>query len=249
MSKNSKEAAAETLPKRQQIVLSGTKPTESNLHIGNYFGALRQMVDLQDQHDDSVYFVADYHSMTSVRDGAERRANTEAVALDYLGAGLDPMEAVVVLARAKADAVDGGGRPVLAADTIVSLETIEHLESDPGDFITHLGGLLRPGGILVASVPTTPSVDVNPHHHHDFTDRSFRRMFEERGFVAVETFPQVQPVDVFAVASGKETRLADVRPNLLGYYLTNPGALARRIGATLRTGFANHYVTIAWERP
>jgi len=95
MSKNSKEAAAETLPKRQQIVLSGTKPTESNLHIGNYFGALRQMVDLQDQHDDSVYFIADYHSMTSVRDGAERRANTEAVALDYLGAGLDPNKAIL----------------------------------------------------------------------------------------------------------------------------------------------------------
>ena len=63
-------------PKRAQIVLSGTKPTGENLHIGNYFGALRQYVDLQDQHDTALYFIADYHSMTSLRNGPERRRNT-----------------------------------------------------------------------------------------------------------------------------------------------------------------------------
>ena len=86
---------AEPIPQRKQIVLSGTKPTGENLHLGNYFGALRQFVDLQDKHDTALYFIADYHSMTSVRTGPERRRNTEAVALDYLGAGLDPDRAIL----------------------------------------------------------------------------------------------------------------------------------------------------------
>jgi len=59
-------------------------------------------------------------------------------------------------------------------DTIVSIETIEHLP-DPEGFVERLVGLLRPGGHLVGSVPITPSVDANPHHLHDFTDRSFRQ--------------------------------------------------------------------------
>lgn len=98
MSKSKQKQAdptPEPLPKRKQIVLSGTKPTGEHLHLGNYFGALRQFVDLQDAHDTALYFIADYHSMTSVRDGAERRRNTEAVALDYLAAGLDPERAIL----------------------------------------------------------------------------------------------------------------------------------------------------------
>ena len=76
-------------------VLSGTKPTGEMLHLGNYFGALRQFVALQERYDDALYFIADYHSMTSVRNGAIRRRYTEAVALDYLGAGLDPGKAIL----------------------------------------------------------------------------------------------------------------------------------------------------------
>lgn len=98
MPKKKKEEAeplSEEEAKRQQIVLSGTKPTGENLHLGNYFGALRQFVSLQDEHDTALYFIADYHSMTSVRSGAERRKNSLAVALDYLGAGLDPERAIL----------------------------------------------------------------------------------------------------------------------------------------------------------
>ncbi len=82
-------------PKRALRVLSGTKPTGENLHLGNYFGALRQFVQLQDEHDTALYFIADYHSMTTVRNAEERRRNTLAVALDYLAAGLDPERAIL----------------------------------------------------------------------------------------------------------------------------------------------------------
>jgi len=74
-------------------VLSGTQPS-GELHIGNYFGALRQYLALQEEHE-CFFFIADYHSMTSVRDGKERMQLTKDVALDYLGCGLDPERSIL----------------------------------------------------------------------------------------------------------------------------------------------------------
>lgn len=133
-------------------------------------------------------------------------------------------------------------------DTIVSLETIEHLAAAPAAFAARLAALLRPGGVLIVSAPTTPSVDLNPHHRHDFSPRSFRRLFRARGFRERASLRQVQPVSVLAVLRGSETRLAGVRPGLASWYLRHPDALLRRALATLRHGFANHYLTVAWER-
>lgn len=132
-------------------------------------------------------------------------------------------------------------------DTIVSLETVEHLE-DPQGFVGHVVGLLRPEGVLVASVPTTPSVDVNHHHLHDFTPDSFRRLVAGLDLREIDALAQVQKVDWMAVLLRRETRMQDARPNLPAYYARHPGALLRRIGATLRHGFANHYLTLAWQR-
>jgi len=74
-------------------VLSGVQPS-GELHIGNYFGALRPQLELQREHE-VFYFIADYHSMTSLRDAEERRRLTRGVALDYLACGLDPERAVL----------------------------------------------------------------------------------------------------------------------------------------------------------
>jgi tryptophanyl-tRNA synthetase len=76
-------------------VLSGTQPTHEYLHIGNYFGAVRQYVTLQERYDEALYFIADYHSMTSLRDADVRREYTQNVALDYLAAGVDPERSLV----------------------------------------------------------------------------------------------------------------------------------------------------------
>jgi len=70
-------------------ILSGTQPSGEALHIGNYFGAIRQQIALAREHE-ALLFIADYHSMTTVRDPAQRRAFTVAVALDFLACGLDP---------------------------------------------------------------------------------------------------------------------------------------------------------------
>ena len=72
----------------KKILLSGVKPT-GTVHIGNYFGAMKQFVDLQDKYDCYV-FIADYHAMTTVQDRSELSKGIIDVALDYLAIGLDP---------------------------------------------------------------------------------------------------------------------------------------------------------------
>ena len=74
------------------IILSGIQPS-GTLHIGNYFGMMRPAIELQEQ-GEAYYFIANYHSMTSVFDADERRKNTLDVALDFLACGLDPAKSV-----------------------------------------------------------------------------------------------------------------------------------------------------------
>src|SRR2546423_2932659 len=73
-------------------ILSGIQPSGA-LHLGNYFGMMRPSIELQEQ-GEAFYFIADYHSMTSLVDPEERRKNTFAVALDFLACGLDPKKSV-----------------------------------------------------------------------------------------------------------------------------------------------------------
>ncbi|MBI1840969.1 MAG: tryptophan--tRNA ligase [Verrucomicrobia bacterium] len=73
-------------------ILSGIQPSGA-LHLGNYFGMMRPAIELQDQ-GEAFYFIADYHSMTSLYDAAQRRKNSLDVALDFLACGLDPQKAV-----------------------------------------------------------------------------------------------------------------------------------------------------------
>ena len=73
-------------------ILSGIQPSAAP-HIGNYFGMMKPAVELQAQ-GECYYFIADYHSMTSLTDAAERRRNTLDVALDFLACGLDPKKSV-----------------------------------------------------------------------------------------------------------------------------------------------------------
>jgi tryptophanyl-tRNA synthetase len=73
--------------------LTGIQPS-GTLHVGNYFGAMRPAIEAQAR-GDCFYFIADYHSMTSLTDAAERKRNTMGVALDWLACGLDPKRSVL----------------------------------------------------------------------------------------------------------------------------------------------------------
>lgn len=74
-----------------KTILSGIQPS-GKLHIGNYFGAIRQHISMQDE-GEAFYFIANYHSLTSLNDGEELKQNTIDVTLDYLALGLDPEKA------------------------------------------------------------------------------------------------------------------------------------------------------------
>ena len=85
---------------RSKRILSGVQPS-GRLHVGNYLGAMRQNIALQDQ-GEAFYFIADYHALTTLPDAAAKAGrpprevlaeNVRDVALDYLALGLDPAKA------------------------------------------------------------------------------------------------------------------------------------------------------------
>src|SRR2546428_4543788 len=73
-------------------ILSGIQPSGA-LHLGNYFGMMKPAIELQDR-GEAFYFIANYHSMTSLFEAEQRRKNTLDVALDFLACGLDPKKSV-----------------------------------------------------------------------------------------------------------------------------------------------------------
>ena len=74
-------------------ILTGIQPS-GTLHIGNYFGAMRPAVTLQDSGNECFYFIANYHAMTSMPDPKDLHERTFGVAVDFLAAGIDPQKTV-----------------------------------------------------------------------------------------------------------------------------------------------------------
>jgi tryptophanyl-tRNA synthetase len=75
---------------QRKRILSGAQPS-GKLHLGNYFGAAKQHIALQDE-GQCFYFIANYHALTTIHDAQTLRENTLNVALDYLALGLDPQK-------------------------------------------------------------------------------------------------------------------------------------------------------------
>ncbi len=71
-------------------ILSGIQPTGLP-HLGNYFGMMKSAIELQET-GDALYFIADLHALTTVRDPEALRHNTREIAIDFLACGLDPVK-------------------------------------------------------------------------------------------------------------------------------------------------------------
>jgi tryptophanyl-tRNA synthetase len=82
----------QTTPKGPKRILSGVQPT-GKLHLGNFFGAVKQHIALQDEAE-CFYFIANYHALTTIQNARTLAENTRDVALDYLALGLNPDRAV-----------------------------------------------------------------------------------------------------------------------------------------------------------
>lgn len=134
--------------------------------------------------------------------------------------------------------------PEAKCETIISLETVEHLPQ-PKAFLQHLTQFLTPTGTLIVSVPTTFSTDANPYHLNDFTSKSFRKIIADLGLEEIDCLEQKQAFSPFKILKREEERLSELRANLPVYYLTHPAQAWRRFKTTLQYGFYNHYLTIA----
>ena len=77
----------------KKTLLSGVKPT-GRPHIGNYFGAMKQFALMQNDYQ-SMFFIADYHALNFIQDGAEMKQQIIDLALDYLALGLDPKNSLI----------------------------------------------------------------------------------------------------------------------------------------------------------
>ena len=78
-----------------KTVVSGIRST-GNLHLGNYFGALRNFIKMQHENR-CFFFIADYHSLTTHPDPALLHVNVKNVLSEYLGSGLDPEVATIYI--------------------------------------------------------------------------------------------------------------------------------------------------------
>ncbi|MBP3353292.1 MAG: tryptophan--tRNA ligase [Bacteroidales bacterium] len=79
----------------KDIVVSGIRST-GNLHLGNYYGALRNFVKMQDEND-CFFFIADLHALTTHPDPAQLHDNVKSILAQYLAAGLDPEKSTIFI--------------------------------------------------------------------------------------------------------------------------------------------------------
>ncbi|WP_267617757.1 tryptophan--tRNA ligase [Gordonia bronchialis] len=91
MTSDSPSATAEITPRR---VLSGIQPTSDSFHLGNYLGAVRQWVELQEDFD-TFYFIPDMHAITVPHDPAQLRERTRVSVAQLLAVGVDPSRATI----------------------------------------------------------------------------------------------------------------------------------------------------------
>lgn len=76
-----------------ETIVSGMRPT-GNLHLGNYFGALKNFIKLQDEHR-CFFFIADYHSLTTHPNPKDLHRNVRTILSQYLACGLDPTKSTI----------------------------------------------------------------------------------------------------------------------------------------------------------
>jgi 2-polyprenyl-3-methyl-5-hydroxy-6-metoxy-1,4-benzoquinol methylase len=133
-------------------------------------------------------------------------------------------------------------------DTIVSLETIEHIYN-PARGVQHLLSLLKPGGRLIISAPVTPSMDGNPYHLSDFSSRSFKTFFKHPSLKIIEELKQIQSYTLNDVLGSKKiNRLKRNERSLLQFYFKHPGKFFKRIQSLMSDGLNNKYLTLVVEK-
>lgn len=135
--------------------------------------------------------------------------------------------------------------PTTLLDTIVSLETIEHLPA-PESFISFCYHNLKKGGRLIISAPVSYTTDLNSFHLHDFTQKSFDQLITKQGFIQKEVLlRQTQPM----LSTENAQKLSTKEwLSLVWSYITHPKRIALRMLDLVRNGLHIKYVLIMYEK-
>jgi len=114
------------MAKKKGRVFSGARPT-GRQHLGNYLGAIKNYVALQDTFDETIYCIVDIHALTTVETTKDLRKNTYEMALDWLAAGLRPKDSIIFIQSHVPEVVEYYGLvgyPVLMAADITLYKAI-----------------------------------------------------------------------------------------------------------------------------
>jgi tryptophanyl-tRNA synthetase len=189
---------------KKSRVFSGARPT-GRQHLGNYLGAIRNYVALQDDYD-CIYCVVDIHALTTLQDTDMLREWTYEMALDWMAAGMDPERGTVIFVQSHVP-------QVMALHTILSMVTPlgwltrlptfkEKVRQQPDNVNYGLVGypVLMAADITLYKADTVP-VGVDQAPHLEFTREIVRRFNHHFGEVLIEPqakhtdFPKVLGID------------------------------------------------------
>jgi tryptophanyl-tRNA synthetase len=170
-------------------VFSGARPT-GRQHLGNYLGAIRNYVALQDDYD-CIYCVVDLHALTTMRDTDKLREWTYEMALDWLAAGMDPERGTIVFIQSHVPQVTELHTLLSMATPLGWLTRLptfkEKVRQNPDNVNYGLVGypVLMAADITLYKADTVP-VGVDQAPHLEFTREIVRRFNNHFGEVLVE---------------------------------------------------------------
>ncbi len=190
----------------KKTLLSGIKPT-GRPHIGNYFGAMKQWLNMQEDYN-CMFFLADYHALNFIQDGVEMKQQIIDLTLDYLAIGLDPQKSLLY----KQSDIPEHGELTWIFDTITTMPYLErsHAYKDAianGREVT-VGlfnyPMLMAADILLYDVDAVP-VGQDQKQHVEYardTAQKFNHTFKSEVF----KLPDVKIIDEVAVVPGLDGR-------------------------------------------
>lgn len=190
----------------KKILLSGVKPT-GRPHIGNYFGAMKQFVDMQDEYQ-CFFMLADYHALNFIQDGSEMKQGILDLALDYLALGLDPQKNIIF----KQSDVTEHTELTWVFDTITTMPYLErahaYKDAEAKDKEISVGTfnypMLMSADILLYDTDIVP-VGQDQKQHVEYardTAQKFNHTFKTETF----KLPDVKIIEDVAVVPGTDGR-------------------------------------------
>ncbi|MBP9843104.1 MAG: tryptophan--tRNA ligase [Candidatus Pacebacteria bacterium] len=190
----------------KKILLSGVKPT-GRPHIGNYFGAMKQFVDMQDEYQ-AMYMIADYHALNFIQNKEELNGLIIDLAIDYLAIGLDPQKSIIF----KQSDVSEHTELAIIFDTITTMPYLQrshaYKDAEAKDKEINVGTfnypILMAADILIYDTDIVPLGQDNKQHleYARDTAQKFNFTFKQELF----KLPDARILDSVATVPGTDGR-------------------------------------------